>query len=512
MNVIFLASRCVTIEIQNNTAFNSPDAFSVSLNGRIVLDGVRTNIFSLHDLLPDTDYTVGIPGKSINFRTSCESVSLDVREFHVIGDGKSDDTLAIQAAIMCCPRNGRVVIPAGIYLVRTLFLKSDIDIELAEGATLLGETDRNRYPVLPGRVQGTRAEFFFGTWEGCAESSFASLITGIGVENVKIYGKGIVNCNADHSDWWQKDLEKRLAWRPRGIFLNRCRNIALQGITCANTPSWNQHAFFCSGISYVDMKLVNPKQNPNTDGINPESCDTVKILGCQFSVGDDCIAIKSGKAEMGKLLHTPCQNIVVRNCCMAYGHGAVTLGSEMSAGLKNISVSKCLFRHTDRGLRIKSQRGRGSAAIVENVVFDNIIMDGVLTPLVINMFYKARIDSPDTEYKYNPLPQVVDARTPHLGHFTFRHIIATDAEYAFGAFWGLPEQPIDSITIEDSSFSMKNEAREGYPLMSLESRKCRKNGFLFMHVRKVEIKNVTTVGSLGDAFEFVAVDEKEINE
>ncbi len=509
MKILFLTARAASFELDSDTVYYAEKPYNVSVNGKMLPEKFHRNVFSLYDLEPDTKYQVIAGNQKILFETPWESVTLDVRSFYAKGDGVTDDTEAVQAAIMCCPDNGRVVIPKGKYYIRPVFLKSNIRLELQRDAQLLGETDREKYPVLPGRVASAdgQREYYYGTWEGRAESAFAGLITGISVTNVQIYGEGIIDGQADKSDWWVNDIVKRVAWRPRGIFLNRCQKISLQGITCRNTASWNQHPFFSREISYIDMKLENPKENPNTDGIDPDSCDHVDIVGCDFSVGDDCIAIKSGKAEMGRLLKTPCRNIVIRNCHMKYGHGAVTLGSEMSAGLKDICVSQCLFTGTDRGLRIKTQRGRGNTAVVEKVTFENIRMNNVKAPLVINMFYKARNDLQDTEYKYNPEKQVVDERTPYFGSFRFRRIVADEVEWAAGAFWGLPEQPIAHISIEDCSFKMKNDAKPGKAIMTLKGPDYWKAGLVLSNVGKAVLKNVTFQGVEGETCRLNGVGE-----
>lgn len=508
MHIIFLSSRSVSFELDNTQPYFSSQHFEVLLNQVVIYSMVNRNVCSIYGLNPDTEYEICANGESCHFVTDKESVSLNVYEFNAKGDGITDDTSAIQAAILCCPVNGRVLLPKGVYRIRPLFLKSDISIEIEKDAVLLGETDRNAYPVLPGLIQGHHEDYYFGTWEGRAESAFAGLITGMFVENVKIYGEGTIDGNADKSDWWKDDLVRRIAWRPRGVFLNRCKNVSLQGITCCNTASWNQHAFFSNDIVYVDMRLCNPKENPNTDGINPESCDGVKIIGCYFAVGDDCIAIKSGKIEIGKKLRTPCQNIIVRNCFMDYGHGAITLGSELSAGLSNISVSQCFFKDTDRGIRIKTQRGRGDTAVIDYVLFENIHMQDVLSPLVINMFYKARNDFPDDKYVYSEELQPVDERTPHFGKFLFKNIHAVNAEYAAGYFWGLPESPIEEITLENCFFQMRKSASAGFPVMSLHAEQVCGRGLIFKNVNFVKIQDVVFENVCGATYEFIGVKEK----
>ena len=95
--------------------------------------------------------------------------------------------------------------------------------------------------------------------------------------------------------------------------------------------------------------MLGPKVSPNTDGLNPESCDDVEITGCLFSVGDDCIAVKAGKISVGAKYKVPSSNIRIRQCCMRDGHGSITLGSEMAAGIKNLQARQCVFLNTDRG-------------------------------------------------------------------------------------------------------------------------------------------------------------------
>lgn len=209
---------------------------------------------------------------------------------------------------------------------------------------------------------------------------------------------------------------------------------------------------------------------------------------------------------MGKRLRTPCQNITIRNCLMEFGHGAVTLGSEMSAGIKDIAVTQCLFRKTDRGLRIKTQRGRGNTAVIDGIVFDNVRMENVLTPFVINMFYKARNDYPDEAYKYNLNPQPVDESTPYFGSFTFRNIEAVDIEWAAGIFWGLPEQPIGSVHIENVTFSVKENAQPGIPAMTLNAPKMCKEGLCFSNVTEAVIENVQFHGFATETCRFLNVE------
>ena len=332
-------------------------------------------------------------------------------------------------------------------------------------------------------------EYNLASWEGNPLTGFASLITGINVSNVKIVGRGIINCNADKSDWWENVRERRIAWRPRGVFLNKCDNISLVGVTVKNTPSWNLHPYFSSNLKFIDLNIENPKDSPNTDGCDPESCNNVDIIGVDFSVGDDCIAIKSGKIFMGKTYKKPSENFNIRNCSMNFGHGAIVLGSEMSGGIKNITVSKCLFNKTDRGLRIKTRRGRGKDAIIDGITFENILMDDVLTPLVINMFYYCDPDG-HTEYVYSKEKYPVDDRTPYLGKFYFKDIVCENVNVAAGTFYGLPELGIKSISLENIDFKYSDNPVAGRPAMMDFLDPMKGKGLIFYNVDEVNVKNV----------------------
>ena len=504
-NFIFVSARSFSIECENNDIVNTKP-YNLYLNEELIASDINTNVYSVYELIPNTKYEVKLVCDNVEFTreltTLDEYVTLNVKKFGAKGDGVTLDTNALQATILACPNGGRVYLPKGDYYTGPLFLKSDITIELAEGARLVGDIDRNHYPVLPGMIYTTdeQDEFNLGSWEGNPLDCFASIVTGIGVENVKIIGKGIVDGNANNADWWVDVRTRRIAWRPRGLFLNHCTNVQIQGVTFTNTPSWNLHPYFSKDLKFIDMKLINPKNSPNTDGCDPESCENVDIIGVYFSVGDDCIAIKSGKIFMGRKYKLSSKNFNIRNCSMNFGHGAIVLGSEMSGGIKDITVSRCLFNHTDRGLRIKTRRGRGKDAIIDGITFENIKMDNVLTPLVINMFYFCDPDG-HTEYVYSKEKLPVDDRTPYLGKFVFKDIDCENVNVAAGTFYGLPEQPIDSIDIENVVFNYAENPVAGRPAMMDGLSEMKGKGLIFSYVNKVNIKNVTFNGLKDEKYE-----------
>ena len=497
-NFIYVGTRSLSIELENKYVFSTPNEYKVFVNDSLYKTGNK-NVISIYDLTPDTTYEIKVlydgVEESMTITTAYEYVSLNVLDFGAKADGKTLDTNFIQACINACPDNGRVYFPKGEYYTGPIFLKSNITIELAKGAHIIGDVDRNHYPILPGMTITTdeKDDYNLGSWEGNPLDCFASLITGINVSNVAIVGQGTIDGNAQNSDWWVDVRTRRIAWRPRGFFINNCNNITLQGVKVCNTPSWNLHPYFSDNLKFIDLLIENPKDSPNTDGCDPESCKNVDIIGVHFSVGDDCIAVKSGKIYMGRKYKKPTEYLNIRNCSMNFGHGSVVLGSEMSGGIKNLTVSQCLFNQTDRGLRIKTRRGRGKDAIIDGVTFENIKMDGVLTPLVINMFYFCDPDG-KTEYVWSKDSLPVDDRTPYLGKFHFKNIDCDNVNVAAGAFYGLPEMPIDEIIIENVRFSYAENPKEGVPAMMTGLDPMKGKGLLFNYVNKVKIKDVSFIG------------------
>lgn len=503
--VIAQSARSMTLELINQDIYFSNKAYAVYLDGKCIIEKENKNVVSVYDLTPSTTYKVAIKSLEENYEyeqlitTDEEFVCLNVKRFGAVGDGQTEDTAALQAAILSCPDKGCVQVPKGIYLTGPLFLKSNMTLLLEEGAVLLGLTDRNKYPILPGYTLTTdeKEEYYLGTWEGNPLNAMAALITGINVENVKIVGPGTLDGNAHQADWYQNPRQRRRAWRPRMVFLNNCKNITIQGISVKNSPSWTIHPYFSENLKFIDMRIHNASNSPNTDGIDPESCKNLEIIGTKISVGDDCIAIKSGKLFMGKKFKRPSENFEIRNCLMERGHGAVVLGSEIAGGVKNIHVSQCVFKETDRGLRIKTRRGRGKNSIVDAITFEKIAMEEVYTPFVINMYYYCDPDG-KTEYVWSKEALPLDDWTPKIGKLTFKDITCKDCHVAATYFYGLPEQPIEEVIIENVDFSFKEEAEKEVPAMMSGLEPMKKVGIFANQVKKLVLSQVSVTGYEGE--------------
>ncbi len=512
ISLVMNTARSAVIEIADGGRYFTKKPYTVKLNGAVYGETDRT-ITNIFDLKPETTYVAEVlDGEevlgSVEFTTEYEFVTLDVRKFGAKGDGESDDTHFIQAAIMACPEKSRVLVPAGVYRITSLFLKSHLRLELAEGAELRAFNEREKFVTLPPTIESydETDEYYLGTWEGNPLPMFAAIISGYHAEDVIIYGAGTINGNSDKESWWKNPKVMRTAFRPRLFHINGCKNVTLQGITVCNSPSWTLHPFFSDDLKFIAITIQNPSDSPNTDGLDPESCKNIDILGVRFSLGDDCIAIKSGKIYMGRKFKRPTENVMIRQCLMENGHGAVTLGSEIGGGVKDVTIQDCFFRHTDRGLRIKTRRGRGKDSVIANITFKDLTLDHVMTPLVANSFYFCDPDG-KTDYVQSREPYPVDERTPFVKKMLFENMTCTNCHVAAAYFEGLPEQKIEELELRNIYINYTDEPKADVPAMSVGVPVSTKRGFFANNVAKLVLENVVIEGQEGEAFELHGVDE-----
>jgi polygalacturonase len=413
--------------------------------------------------------------------------SLNIRNFDAKGDGRAKDTLALQAALDACRQQGggTVYIPAGQYVTGSLFLHSHTHLHLEAGAELLGSEDIADYPVINSR------------WEGQTRQTYASLISGQDLHNVTIAGRGVIDGRG--AGWWQQARAKTLLYpRPRLIGLDTCENVLIENITLINSPSWTVNPVRCTNLAVRGVTIDNPPDSPNTDGIDPDSCHFVRISDCHISAGDDCIAIKAGSEHEAPELRRPCRDITITNCTFARGHGGVVIGSETSGGVKNVTVSNCIFVGTDRGIRLKSRRGRGG--VVENIRASNLIMDGVAVPLAVNLHYACgRWGDPEVSDR-NAHP--VDEGTPYFRHIALSQISACDVTTAAGFLHGLAEAPLEDISLNDVTITMAAEAEPGQVEMADGLAPMRLAGLMAHHVRGLHLRQVSISGQSGEPFLF----------
>lgn len=516
--IVATTVRSITVELINDEIYRTKQLCEYYLNGEKVLSS-KDNVVSLFGLTPNTAYELtvddGRQKVTEHFTTKEESVLLNVKKFGATGDGSVFDTGAIQAAILACPPGGTVYLPKGTYLTTPLFLKSNMTLWLDREATLLGTTDRRLYPILPGMVRGTNEqdEYNFGSWEGNPLDSFASLITAIDAAHVDIIGEGTLDGNAQNGDWWDSTKKKRTAWRPNTVFFSRCSDMCLQGLQIQNSPCWTIHPYYSDHLKFLSLSVQNPYDSPNTDGFDPESCSDILMLGTRISVGDDCIAIKSGKYYMSRFHYRRTSNITIRNCKFERGHGSVTIGSEVACGVEHVKVSQCIFEETDRGIRLKTRRGRGETSYLNDLEFDHICMNKVHMPMTVNMFYFCDPDG-HSDYVQNQDFHPVDELTPKIGRIRVSNVAVEGADASLICAYGLPEMPIECIEVDHvtASFLPEAERTAQVPIMMDDFPEMSGKSFYFHNVNSVIMKDVKVTGSSDTTPELIAVQHPELDQ
>ncbi|WP_105434972.1 glycoside hydrolase family 28 protein [Neorhizobium tomejilense] len=431
------------------------------IGGALVTEGTtRTVVFSVASLEPGTTYFFHAGDARLEFTTRRETAAIDIRDFGASTDAQ-DNAPAIQRAIAGLAPGGTLRIPGGRWLSGPIFLKSDMSLFLEDGAELAAIANRQDFPILPARHADGR---ILGTWEGVAEACYASLVNAIDCRNVHLAGTGTIDGGGDRGDWWSWPKETRQgARRPRTIFLSACEDVTLSGLTIRNSPSWTVHPVFCRRLIAADLTIENDPVSPNTDGFNPESSSDIRLVGLHISVGDDCIALKAGKRSLLGGPDRPTDHVRIENCLMERGHGAVVIGSEMSAGISDIAIRNCHFKGTDRGLRIKTRRGRGGT--VANIRLADSLMEDVATPVAVNSFYFCDADG-RSDYVQSRSPLPVSLETPSISSISVENVTVTGARTAAAVFYGLPEAAIRDIAFENYTVSFAPDAEAEVPEMA----------------------------------------------
>ena len=242
-----------------------------------------------------------------------------------------------------------------------------------------------------------------------------------------------LNENTDFSDCGGGGIGS-FFFRPQLIQFNNCSNVLLEGFTTCNSPFWNTHLVYCTNVTVKNATFQNPPEGVNGDGLAIDSCNGVKVFDCTFDVNDDCLCFKSGIGKDGMRVNKPCQNIVVKNCKMLRGHGSVVMGSETAGGIRNIEITDCIFNGNDRGLRIKSRRGR--AGTVENITLNNITMKGVGCPIVMNLYYECGAKPEEIAAISDRNPRPVTDTTPCIRNIKITNVTAENAQSSGGVSVG----------------------------------------------------------------------------
>jgi polygalacturonase len=337
----------------------------------------------------------------------------NIIDYGAKSNGVFDNTLAIKKTIQTCSNKGGgvVLVPKGKYLSSAIHLEDNVNLHLDEGAEILFSTNPSDYPMVHTSFEGTEL------------MNYSPLVYAYQKHNVAITGKGTLNGQSSNENWWAWCGSTSYGWkkgnpsqsdplnraklvdmaeegvavadrvfgkdhylRPNFIEFFECTNILIKDITILNTPFWVLHPMKSSNIT-IDGVTIN-SHGPNNDGCDPEYSKNINIKNCNFNTGDDCIAIKAGRDADGRRVAIKSENIIVQNCKMFDGHGGVTIGSEISAGVSNVYVENCIMNspNLDVAIRLKTNSRRGG--LIENFYVRNLEIGQVKEAVLkVDMFY-----------------------------------------------------------------------------------------------------------------------------
>jgi polygalacturonase len=359
----------------------------------------------------------------------------DVRNYGAKADGTTKDTKAIQAAIEDCAGagGGTVRLSGGTFLSAPIVLKSNITLEVAKDATLLGSPDHDDYPK--------KIEF--------RGPGYQSLIGATNAEHVSITGGGTIDGNGE--SWWALARTQKNAGvlgsensRPRGLVFDHCKHVRIEGVTVQNAAYWQIVPYYTDDVVIRNVRILAPTRSPNTDAIDPFSSSNVVIDHVYADVGDDDVAIKSGMINSPGP-DAPSKNITITDCDFEHGHG-LSIGSEIAGGAQNIHAERIHFKGTDQGIRIKANRDRGSD--VSNISFKDITMEDVRTSILISEYYPKAL--PEGEVAAEPVQRL----TPHFHDITIENVKSTNSGWA-GVVIGLPESPVNNVVMKNVTIEAK---------------------------------------------------------
>jgi polygalacturonase len=398
--------------------------------------------------------------------------TVKVTDVGAVADDKTLNTDAIKKAIdqLASAGGGILQFPKADkpYLTGPIRFKSNITLQIDEGATIKFATDPKLYPL-----EKTR-------YEAVDIMNYSPLIYAYQCENIRIMGKGTID--GQGSVWWAwarnptgagagnargggsgqgvggTDEAKRLmalytadrdgkypldqrifgdkntGYRPSLIETYECQNILIQDVHVTQSPFWTIHPLYSQNFTLRGATVSG--SGPNTDGCDPDSCNTVLIENTTFNTGDDCIAIKSGRDGDGIRRNRPCENLTIRNCIMNGGHGAVTMGSETSAGIHHILAENCTIDGPDVALRLKTSRNRGGG--IEDFMARNItVKSAKQTAILVTLRYG------------NALPETPKNETTPVAKNIWIENLTCDAAPQAISIQGINESHIENISLKN---------------------------------------------------------------
>jgi exo-poly-alpha-galacturonosidase len=364
-----------------------------------------------------------------------------VSDYGAVGDGLALNTKFIQKTIDLCSTEGggTVVIPEGVYVTGAIFLKPGVSLAVEQGGVLKGTVNPEDYPQV------------FTRWEGVEREWTSALINASDMTNLILSGEGVIDGSGDQwmSRYPRNSRELRTG-RPRLIAIQNCRNVSVSGLTLKNQACWGLFILYSEDAVVENLTIRAEHNIISSDGIDIDSSRRVRISGCDIDVNDDCIAIKSGKDEDGRRVNRPAEDILVEKCRFRYGHGGVSMGSEMSGGIRNVEIKNCIVEADNWApIRFKSQPSRGG--VVENITYRDITLQNTRKAFEFNMAWRM---VPPIKPPSDPLPVVRHVRI----------INVVGKVQSVGDMHGLKDSPIQDVAFQNCKIS----AHTGFLLENVE--------------------------------------------
>jgi polygalacturonase len=359
-----------------------------------------------------------------------------ITDYGAVGDGQTLNTKAIQSTIDRCAADGggMVVIPKGNFLTGAIFLKQGVNLHVEKDGVIKGSIEPNDYPQVDTR------------WEGEERRWTSALINAADCNGLELTGQGTIDGSGDQ---WMTRFPRNSAelkvGRPRLIAIQNCRKVRVADLSFKNQACWGLFILYSEDVTVENLTIQAEHNIISSDGIDVDSSRNVRITGCDIETNDDCIAIKSGKDEDGRRVNRPAEDIVVEKCRFRYGHGGVSMGSEMSGGIRNVEIRDCIMDSDNWApIRFKSQPSRGG--VVENITYRDIVLKDTRKAFEFNMEWRMVNPKPPSD----PLPVVRNVKIINVSGIT----------KTVGNMYGLKDSPIRNVTFENC----KIKAQTGFTI------------------------------------------------
>ena len=435
------------------------------------------------------------------------SSEVSITTFGAKGDGETINTTAIQAAIgeVSNKGGGKVIIPAGIFVSGTIFLKDKVELHLEEGAILLGSPQLKDYPIMELKTIRSYTERY----------TKKAFIYAEGAKQIAITGTGKIDGNSSAPEF---QAVKDISVKPLGIKLVSCEDIQIRDVTIESAGLWLQHYLNCSALTITGIKAFN-HGNFTNDGLDIDGCRDVHIENVYIDSHDDALVFKStGPAK--------CENVTVRNCILRSHCHSLKFGTETTGGFQNIDIANIIIKPSAK-LHPKAKQmwpvNSGMAleitdgGVMENIRISNVKADSVYGPIFIKLGNRAR-------------KHIDEASAPRPGKIKdvfLSNIEITNALKFGSSITGFPGNTIENVSLKnisihyqeapgtDEVFSGEIPENEAlYPEITMFTKKADKRyylpakGLFARHVDVLSIENFTVEGAKGESrkkYQFIQV-------